>query len=119
MLKALTVLLAFQTAGELLHLWWLAAIPGPVLGLLLLLGWCTWRRGVPGYLDHTAQVFSSNLGILFVPVAVGVVVFLPALWPVAGPLMLVLVGSVLATLVAVAWVLNALAHRVEREDEQP
>ena len=74
MLKSLTILLAFQALGELLSFALFPSIPGPVLGLIALLVFFFIHGGVPTDIQSTANVFTSNLGLLFVPAAVGVVV---------------------------------------------
>lgn len=111
MIKSLTTLLAFQALGELLALTLIPVIPGPVLGLVLLFGFLVLTKGPDAELAHTTSVFSAHLGLLFVPAAVGVVVFLPVLQDYAWPLILALVASVVCSLVVSAWLLNRLANR--------
>jgi holin-like protein len=111
MLKSLTILLAFQAMGEVLSFALFPMIPGPVLGLIALLAYFFINKGVPEHIANTANVFTSNLGLLFVPAAVGVVVF----WPVLaqyGVVILVSLGvSVVVTLVGTALLLDKLAAR--------
>lgn len=71
MLKSLTILLAFQALGELLSFSLFPSIPGPVLGLIALLAFFFIKGGVPADIQSTANVFTANLGLLFVPAAVG------------------------------------------------
>lgn len=111
MIKSLTLLLAFQALGELLALTAIPVMPGPVLGLILLFFYLVLRRGPDAELAHTASVFSAHLGLLFVPAAVGVVVFLPLLKDFAWPLLLALLASVACSLSVSAWLLNKLADR--------
>ena len=94
MIKSLTTLLAFQALGELLALTLIPVMPGPVLGLILLFVYLVARKGPDAELAHTSSVFSAHLGLLFVPAAVGVVVFLPLLKDFAWPLIIALVASV-------------------------
>lgn len=111
MIKSLTTLLAFQALGELLALSFIPVMPGPVLGLILLFGYLVLRKGPGAELSHTASVFSAHLGLLFVPAAVGVVVFLPLLKDFAWPLLIALLASVACSLTVSAWLLNLLADR--------
>lgn len=113
MIKSLTILLAFQALGELLALTEIPVMPGPVLGLILLFLYLVLRKGPDAELAHTASVFSTHLGLLFVPAAVGVVVFLPLLKDFAWPLLLALLASVVCSLSVSAWLLNKLADRFE------
>lgn len=111
MLKSLTILLAFQALGELLSFSLFPSIPGPVLGLIALLAFFFIRGGVPADLQSTANVFTANLGLLFVPAAVGVVVFWPVLAEFGVVILITLLVSVVVTLVGTAWVLDKLATR--------
>lgn len=111
MLKSLTVLLAFQALGELVTATLFPMIPGPVIGLLCLLLFFVVRKGVPPDVEHASAVFTSNLGLLFVPAAVGVVVYWKVLAAQSLALLLVLAGSVALTLAGTAWILDQLAQR--------
>lgn len=121
MIQSLTLLLAFQSLGELLSVVWLPVIPGPVIGLCLLLGYLFFKGGVPEELKKTSVAFTSNLGLLFVPAAVGVVVFWPLLAEYGLIILTTLTVSVVVVLVATSWVLDRLASRwIEQSpDEQP
>lgn len=86
-------------------------IPGPVIGLLSLLLFFVLRGGVPDDIGQTSAVFTANLGLLFVPAAVGVVVYWKVLAEQGLILLAVLAGSVALTLAGTAWVLDRLAQR--------
>jgi holin-like protein len=111
MLKSLTILLAFQALGELLSFALFPSIPGPVLGLIALLAFFFIKGGVPADIQSTANVFTANLGLLFVPAAVGVVVFWPILAEFGVVILLTLLVSVGLTLVSTAFLLDRLAAR--------
>ncbi len=111
MLKSLTILLAFQALGELLSFSLFPSIPGPVLGLVALLAFFFIKGGVPADIQSTANVFTANLGLLFVPAAVGVVVFWPVLAEFGVVILITLLVSVVVTLVGTAWLLDRLAAR--------
>jgi holin-like protein len=111
MLKSLTILLAFQALGELLSFSLFPSIPGPVLGLIALLAFFFTKGGVPADIQSTANVFTANLGLLFVPAAVGVVVFWPVLAEFGVVILVTLLVSVVVTLVGTAWLLDRLAAR--------
>jgi len=73
MIRALAVLLLCQLAGTILQQGTGLPIPGPVLGLVLLLA-VLLRRGGPGAdLREVSQGLLRYLGLLFVPAGVGVV----------------------------------------------
>ena len=75
MIAGLVQILLFQGLGEVVARFFLPLIPGPVIGLVLLLAWLRLRGGVPATVDLVATAFSQNLGLLFIPAAVGVVMF--------------------------------------------
>ncbi len=79
MTRALTILLLCQLAGTVIQQATGLPIPGPVLGLLMLLGLLVRAGGPSPQLHDTAQGLLKYLGLLFVPAGVGVVTELPAL----------------------------------------
>lgn len=66
-----TWLLALQALGEALAHLLRLPFPGPVIGMLLLLGALTWPP-VRAPVAMTAQFLLSHLSLLFIPVGVGV-----------------------------------------------
>ena len=111
MIAGLVQILFFQGLGELISKALLPTLPGPVIGLALLLGWLMLRRSVPPNLALVADGFSKYLGLLFVPAAVGVVSYLPELRAHGLAILAALVLSVAVTIAASAWVLRLLAGR--------
>jgi holin-like protein len=101
-------ILLFQGLGELLAHFLLPLIPGPVVGLVLLLLWLIVRKSVPTAIDTVASALMQHLGLLFVPAAVGVVLYLPQLRAHALAVVLSLVGSVVLTIGVSALVLKLL-----------
>jgi putative effector of murein hydrolase LrgA (UPF0299 family) len=102
-------LLVFQGIGELLARFLVPVVPGPVLGLVVLLGWLRVRGTVGEGLETVAGAFSRHLGLLFVPAAVGVVMFVPLLREHLAGLLVALVASVVATIAVSAWMLKVLS----------
>lgn len=74
MVQALTLILLCQLIGEVAVRASGLPVPGPVLGMLLLLGWLFARGGVSEALGRTADSLLGNLSLLFVPAGVGVLV---------------------------------------------
>jgi holin-like protein len=110
MIGGLVQILFFQGLGELVSRFAIASMPGPVIGLLLLLGWLAVRKGVAPGVEAVAGSLVQHLGLLFVPAAVGVVMFWPQLRSHAGSVVAALVVSVVLTIAVSALVLRALAR---------
>lgn len=112
-IPGLAQILVFQGLGELLSRFATPILPGPVLGLIALLAYLLIAGRASESLSVVADGFSRNLGLLFVPAAVGVVLFLPQLAAHWLAISAALIGSVVATIAVTAWVLR-LAVRADR-----
>jgi putative effector of murein hydrolase LrgA (UPF0299 family) len=73
MIFHITVLLAFQLLGEVISRALLPALPGPVLGMVLLLTAMLALPRLAEAIRSTANGLLSHLSLLFVPAGVGVV----------------------------------------------
>ena len=109
MISGLVQRLLFQSLGELISKFLLPSLPGPVIGLVLMLAWLTLRKEIDPSLAMVSQGFSQYFGLLFVPAAVGVVLFLPQLKANAVAIIGALVGSVVLTIVSSAIVLRLMS----------
>ncbi len=98
MIAAILALLTCQLAGEATSRALGLPLPGPVLGMLLMmLGFAL----IPGLLDlvrPVAQSLLANLSLLFVPAGVGIVGHLDRL---GGQLLPILTAIVLSTILAI------------------
>jgi len=110
MIAGLVQILLFQGLGELLSKVALPFMPGPVIGLVLMLGWLAARKSVPESLDTVATTLVQHLGLLFVPAAVGVVMFLPQLRSNALAVAAALIASVVLTIAVPALLLKMIAR---------
>lgn len=111
MISGLVQILLFQSLGELISKFALPTLPGPVIGLVLLVLWLVMRKGVNPELGSVADTFSQYFGLLFVPAAVGVVLYLPQLKANALAIVSALVGSVILTLITSAVVVRFLSRQ--------
>jgi holin-like protein len=106
-LQGLSLLLLMQALGEGLARLLTLPLPGPVVGMALLLLALRW----PWVQERVAAVATfllSHLSLLFVPVGVGVVSHLPLLQAHGWRMLLVLVLSTWLGLLATAMALRAL-----------
>lgn len=110
MIAGLVEILLFQGLGEIVSRFAVPLVPGPVVGLILMLGWLQVRKGVPPSVELVATALTQHLGLLFVPAAVGVVMFWPHLASNAVAVAAALVGSVVLTIAVAALVLRVLAR---------
>ena len=106
-LQGLALLLLLQTAGELIVRALGVGLPGPVLGLAMLLPALRWAP-VARRAQAVASVLLQHLSLLFVPVGVGVIVHLDALAPLGWKLAVVIVVSTWVGMTVTALVLRAL-----------
>jgi putative effector of murein hydrolase LrgA (UPF0299 family) len=115
MISGLVQILLFQSIGELISQFLLPTLPGPVIGLVLLVLWLVLRKGVNAELAMVADGFSQYLGLLFVPAAVGVVLFLPQLKANTIAILGALIGSVVLTIASSALVVRLLSKESVNE----
>ena len=108
-LKGLAWLLALQSIGELLARALSLPLPGPVVGMLLLLlalRWDVVRQPV----SLCAEFLLSHLSLLFVPVGVGVMTHLSLVSQYGFRMLAVVVLSTLAGLAVTALCLRWLKN---------
>ena len=122
MISGLVQLFLWQALGELASKFLLPSVPGPVLGLLLLLGYLVIKGSVTEPLNEVADGFRQHLGLLFVPASVGVVLYLPDLKQHAAAVSASLIVSVVLTIAVTAislklfWYLSIRCKKVLRRD---
>jgi putative effector of murein hydrolase LrgA (UPF0299 family) len=80
-------------------------------------GWLVFRKGINAELAMVADGFSQYLGLLFVPAAVGVVLFLPQLKANAYAILFALIGSVVLTIGSSAVIARLLSERTKSHNE--
>ncbi|RFA31465.1 murein hydrolase regulator LrgA [Alkalilimnicola ehrlichii] len=117
MLAGIITLLICQLAGELLARLLNLPIPGPVLGLVILLTILLIRGEVPAGIRTVAETLLRYLALLFVPAGVGLMVYgdlIRADWQIMA---IVLVVSTALTMLATALTFRYLLRRAQRNDD--
>ncbi|MCA3236999.1 MAG: CidA/LrgA family protein [Curvibacter sp.] len=109
-LRGFAWLLVLQSAGELLARGLHLPLPGPVVGLVLLLGALRFEA-VRTPVAACADFLLAHLSLLFVPVGVGVMTHLGLLGAYGARLLAVIVLSTWVGLAVTALVLRALIKR--------
>lgn len=115
MLNGVLCLLLCQLVGEVLVVSLHLPVPGPVIGMLILLVVLLARgQEVPGGLRGPSDALLRNLSFLFVPAGVGLILHLDLIAKEWLILLVALVVSSALTIVVTALVLRALVRRMER-----
>lgn len=99
MILNIAIILLAQLAGEVLARLLALPIPGPVIGMALLLAAFLIRRALAERVLPTSQTILSHLSLLFVPAGVGVIGHAEALGR-SGPALLVALAA--STVLALA-----------------
>lgn len=119
LLRGLTWLVLFQLLGTALNHLLVPILPGPIIGLLLLLVFLIARGEVGKPLNEAASSLLRYLPLLLVPPAVGVMVYAKDIaadfWAIVGALVL----SCLLTLVFVGVLMQKLIERQSKPEEHP
>ena len=116
MLNSIFIILFFQLIGEFIQKFFELSIPGPVIGLFLLLTILLFSKKshykIPIdfkiNLIDTSENLLNYLPLLFIPVGVGVVLHLSLLEENVVPVMLVIIIGTLLTLALTAFVMDKL-----------
>jgi holin-like protein len=106
-LRGLAILLLAQSAGEAIARLTEAPLPGPVLGMLLLLLALRWPA-VRAPVEAAAETLLAHLSLLFVPVGVGVLVHVDLIAQYGLRMLVVVVLATWIALAVTALVLRAL-----------
>ncbi len=114
-LQGFALLLVLQSIGELLSRGLSLPVPGPVVGMLLLLVALSWQV-VREPVAACAPFLLSHLSLLFIPVAVGITSYLPLLGTYWLRLMVVIVVSTWIGLAVTVLALRRLAPRSDTPD---
>ena len=114
MLQALATLLVFQTVGEVVTYALALPIPGPVLGMALLLAYLLLNDRAVAGLRPTCVELLKHLSLLFVPAGVGVMLHVTRIANEWLPIVVALLGStalaIVVTALVVQWSSRALAQ---------
>jgi len=116
MIIALSLILGFQLVGEVLSRALNLPLPGPVVGLCLLVATCILRPALANLLRPTAQGLLSHLSLFFVPAGVGVVAHLGVIRDYGIGLAVAIMGSTVLAIAAGALAFEAVARLTRTVD---
>ena len=114
MIQALALLLGSQLAGEAVVRFLGLPVPGPVIGLVLLLGLLFVRPATANFLKPVTDVILKNLSLLFVPAAVGIIQHLGLLGEYGLQILLALTVSTIVAMAVSALVFVGLSRPMKR-----
>ncbi|MGJ8619727.1 MAG: CidA/LrgA family protein [Methylophilaceae bacterium] len=106
MIEGLVQIFIWQGIGEMVSKFLIPSIPGPVIGLILLVMFLSFKGEVNPSLGMVADAFRQHLALLFVPASVGVILFLPELKTHAFAVGTALIISVILAIAVTALVLK-------------
>lgn len=119
LLRGLFWLVLCQLLGTAINALFLPMLPGPILGMLLLVVFLLCRGQVDEPIQQAASGLLKYLPLLLVPPAVGVMAYAEAIvadfWAVIGALVL----SLILSLAFAGWMMQKLIERQARRREQP
>lgn len=117
LLRGLTWLVLFQLVGTALNHLCLPILPGPIIGLVLLMVYLLVRGEVTEPISLAASSLLRYLPLLLVPPAVGVMVYAGRIaddfWAIVGSLVL----SLMISLTFAGWLMQKLIDRQARRRE--
>ena len=122
MLKSVFIILLYQLTGELFQKFFGLSIPGPVIGLVLLLLTLLLiqkreRAGpIKEDLYNSAEILLNYLPLLFIPVGVGVVMHLSLLEDNLASVVLVIILGTLLTLALTGYVMEKILRKKTLDD---
>lgn len=117
MLKSLFIIFFFQLLGEAIQKFFEINIPGPVIGLILLLLVFIFFiknaspfRKIKKEISETSHQIIKYLSLLFVPIGVGVVMHINYLGDNLFKILAIIIIGTLSTLVFVAYVMEKIIN---------
>jgi holin-like protein len=115
MLQALATLLVFQAIGEVLSYALALPVPGPVLGMALLLAYLLLSERAVAALRPTCVELLKHLSLLFVPAGVGVMLHVARIASEWLPIVAALLGSTALAIVVTALVIRWTSRALDPE----
>ncbi|BAK72183.1 CidA/LrgA family protein [Arcobacter sp. L] len=116
MLKGIIVLLVFQFLGECIAKFFELLVPGPVIGMVLLLFFLLIRKGSFISLDNAVALHLRYLPLLFIPAAMGIITQIDIITKEFWAIFIALFFGTLIALVFAAKFMDFLTSRVNKNE---
>ena len=117
MLSAIALILAFQVIGEVFSRWAGIPVPGPVIGMILMLLAFFVKDDLIDRIRPTGGVLLSNLSLLFVPAGVGVMRYSDLFLREGLAIGIVLVLSTLIAMLVTAYTIIFVEKLVHKQKD--
>ncbi len=114
LIRDLVAIVGAQLLGEMVQRITLLAIPGPVLGLVILLVFLILRGGPWSTLPTSARGLLQYLSLLFVPAGAGIAAHFDLIQAEWTPIVASVVGSSIVAILVTAWTMRAVERWQER-----
>jgi holin-like protein len=110
LLASLTTIVLFEIAGDLVEKLTGVPVPGPVIGMALLLFALILKGQLPDGVERAASGILSYLPMLFVPAGVGVMTHFALIRADWLAVIAAIVGSSVLAISVTAWTMSAVEH---------
>ena len=117
MIPAIVIILLCQFLGEVVSRAAALPLPGPVVGLMILLLALPIWPSLADRLRPVTQTLLGNLSLLFVPAGVGVTQHLPLIAQAGEGLVAAVFGSAVLAIAAAALTFMAVARLIGNDDD--
>lgn len=116
MLKGIIVLLFCQFLGECITKYFELLVPGPVIGMILLLIFLLIRKSSFHSLDNAVALHLRYLPLLFIPAAMGIITQIDIITREFWAITIALFVGTLVALVFAAKFMDYLTNKVEKNE---
>lgn len=76
MIRAILILFTCQLAGDWLVASWQLPLPGPIVGMILMLTYLVVRGGIPEALQRVCAPLLQHMSLFFIPAGAGLLLYL-------------------------------------------
>lgn len=119
LIRGLTWLILFQLIGTGLNVLWLSFLPGPIIGMVLLLVFLVIRGDVGEPIEQAAAGLLKYLPLILVPPAVGIMAYGAEMAAYGLAIVVTLTLSFYLALPLCGWLMQRLLQRQQRSEDQP
>ncbi len=113
-INGLTIILIYQLLGEVAVRLLAVSVPGPVLGMLLLLLTLLLKPKIHKSIDTVADGLLSHLSLLFVPAGVGIMLYFNLIASQWVPIVIAILAGTMITMLVSAGTLWLSLRLLER-----